>query len=461
MTPAEHRRKAAELRTQVEQLVQATEKENRLPSDEERSTIESIRADADRHSSHADWVDKQLSGPAGGPTPKPAEGRSSVPISVEVGGQVEPIEGEGDKRRCFGEFLRDIVLVQDRNVSREESDDAKDRLANLYQSRYRDYREVKTAERRTLSATTGSAGGYLIPRDFQAEILRYGTPAAIVRPRARVIPMNSLEIEIPQLDASAVTGGSAHFGGVLMKWTGETESKPATEPVFKQLKLTAHELSGYCPVSKPVLMKSPISIDAFLFQLFGESAAREEDRAFFLGALPTRPVGIHSAACLVVTSARGSATAITYANATSVWTRIPETNRQNATWVYSQGAEEKVLQMAGVANGVFIQNTNVGGSTNFNAGPAGVTLFNRPALMSSLLPALNTQGDFGCYDFSQYLVGDPGMMEIATSEHYLFRDNQIAFRLVNYVAGAPWPASSLTLDDGSTTVSPFVLLAIQ
>jgi HK97 family phage major capsid protein len=457
MTPAELRRKAAELQTKLEQLAQATEAENRELTTDEKAAVADLREERDGYLRRAASQDEIMTRPAG--LPATSEARQSEPI--ETGNVLEATEGEGDKRRCFGEFLRDIYYVQDRNTNEDDYREAKDRISNLYRSSYRDHRKLKNAEGRTLTATTGSAGGYTIPTDFQAEILRYGGPMSIVRPRARVIPMNGLEIEVPQLDASAVTGGSAHYGGVLMRWTGETEQKPATEPVFKQVKLTAHELSGYCPVSRTLLMKSPISIDSFLFQLFGEAAAREEDRAFFRGNVGTRPEGIHFTPSLVVTSARGSATAITYANAVAVWTRVHENNRANATWVHSQGAESAVLSMAGVSNGVFVQTTNVGGTTNFNAGPAGVTLFQRPVLMSSLLPALNTEGDFGCYDFSQYLLGDPGLMEIATSEHYLFRDGQVAFRLIHYVAGKPWPASALTLDDGSTTVSPFVVLAVQ
>lgn len=454
MTPAELRRKAAELRDKIKQLVLAAETENREMTGDELAVVEDLRAQAESLDRRAKMQDELLSTPA---APEP---RASQPIETAA---IEGVEGEGDKRRCFGEFLGDVERVMSRTTPAREAEEARDRIHNLYKSRYRDYSGLKNAEGRALTATTGASGGFLIPKDFQAEILRYGAPAAIVRPRARVIPMDGLEIEIPQLDASAVSGGSAHFGGVLMRWTGESETKPETEPTFKQLKLTAHELSGYCEVSRTVLRKSPISLDSVLFQLFGESAAREEDRAFFRGASAARPAGIHFGPSLVTTAARGNASNITYANATSVWTRIPETNRQNATWVYSQSAESAVLQMAGVSNGVFIQNTLVqsANGTSFNAGPAGVTLFNRPALMSSLLPALNSAGDFGCYDFTQYLVGDPGLMEVATSEHFKFQTNRVAFRLIHYVAGAPWPASALTLDDGSTTVSPFVVLGVQ
>lgn len=462
MTAAELRRKATESRDKVGVLVAKAEKENREITEEERSLVDGWKSEAEsfeRRAKEVEYVETALAERDRG------QGRVSDPVGGVETDSITPVpgQGEGDKRRSIGDFCRDIVLIQDRNTSREDYQGAQDRMQNLYKSRYRDYREVKTKEGRTLSATTGASGGFLLPKDFSAEVRRYAAPVAIVRPRATVIQMTALEIEFPQLDASTVpTGGSAHFGGVLMKWGGETDLKGATEPVFKQGKLTAHELSGYCPVSRMLLMHSPISLDGFLFKIFGESAAREEDRAFFRGNVPTRPEGILAHASLVATAARGSATAISFANATAVWTRIPPEMRANAVWVASQSAEATVLQMAGVTNGVFVQNSIViNSNAPINAGPPGVNLFNRPVLISSLMPALNTLGDFGCYDLSQYLIGDPQLMEMATSEHYLFRNNQVAFRLVEYVAGAPWPASALTLDDGTTTVSPFVALQIQ
>ena len=39
-----------------------------------------------------------------------------------------------------------------------------------------------------------------------------------------------------------------------------------------------------------------------------------------------------------------------------------------------------------------------------------------------------------------------------------FRANQPAFRLLESVVGQPWLKTSITLADGSTQVSPFVVL---
>lgn len=471
MKSHELRQKAAELREKILATVNKAETENREVNADEVGLIDGWKAEADSLERRAKIVEDAEASVA---ESRKSAGRVSAPIAASEGEDahhgvpftsLEARETEADKKRSFGEFLQDIVAVSDRNTPREAYEESQNRLANLYKSRYRDYAQSKSKETRVLASTSGVSGGYLMPRDFQAEVSRYKHEQAIVRPRARVIPMNGLEIEIPQLDASTVpTGGSAHYGGVKMDWTAELNNKPETEPVFKQARLVAHELAGYCAVSRTTLQKSPVSIDALLFQLFGESAAREEDRAFFRGSTAGRPFGIHFHPSLVSTAARGSATAISFANATAVWTRIPPSYRGNAVWVVSQAAEAAVLTMTGNANGVFYPSgvyLNSNDTPNAGGGGAGVMLYMRPVLVSSLLPALNTLGDFGCYDFSQYLIGDPGIMEVATSDHFLFRNNQIAFRLINYVGGMPWPNTALTLDDGTTTVSPFVALAIQ
>jgi HK97 family phage major capsid protein len=470
MKSHELRQKAAELREKILATVNKAETENREVNADEVGLIDGWKADADSLERRAKIVEDAEASVA---ESRKSAGRVSAPIAANEGEDahhgvpftsLEARESEADKRRSFGEFLQDITAVTDRNTPREAYETSQNRLANLYKSRYRDYATHGGKETRALNSTSGVSGGYLIPTDFQAQIRRYSTENAIVRPRATIVPMNGLEIEIPQLDASTVpTGGTAAYGGIKMDWTAEQSDKPESEPVFKQTKLVAHELAGYCAVSRVTLQKSPASIDSLLFDLFGKSVAREEDRAFFRGNVAGKPFGIHFHPSLVSTSARGSSSAITFANATAVWTRVHPDYRGNGVWVASQAAESAVLTMTGTANSVFFPTGvyNASATGTANAGPSGVMLYMRPVLISTLLPALNTAGDFGFYDFSQYLIGDPGIMEIATSEHFLFRKNQVAFRLVEYVGGMPWPLTPLTLDDGSTTVSPFVSLAVQ
>lgn len=47
---------------------------------------------------------------------------------------------------------------------------------------------------------------------------------------------------------------------------------------------------------------------------------------------------------------------------------------------------------------------------------------------------------------------------IAASDHVNFVKNQVTFRVTRRCDGQPWIEKSITLQDGATTVSPFVVL---
>ena len=110
-----------------------------------------------------------------------------------------------------------------------------------------------------------------------------------------------------------------------------------------------------------------------------------------------------------------------------------------------------------VASGYYVtsQNPSAAGL------PVSYQILGRPLVISEMLPALNTDGDFNFFDLSKYIVADGGPPEIAASEDYLFRTNEMAFRVVQRVGGSSWLNNALTLTDGTTTQSPFVSLGIH
>jgi HK97 family phage major capsid protein len=57
-----------------------------------------------------------------------------------------------------------------------------------------------------------------------------------------------------------------------------------------------------------------------------------------------------------------------------------------------------------------------------------------------------------------YVIGDRMQIEIAASEHVNFLKNQMTWRVVERVDGQPWLEKPITLQDASSTVSPFVVL---
>ncbi len=458
MTPADMRKKAADALVKVRQVLEQAATENREVTPEEKTQVTDLRAAAASLNERAADLEKAI----GDTQP---EARKSK--GVEIGDRIEPGEQQRDRESSFGDWLTCVDRVCDRRTGREMLEEAHDLLSNQYRSEYRRWDDPKRGkEVRNLAMNSGTAGGYLMPDAFHTQLMQVAAPMSLVRPRAMVIPAAGENIKIPSLDQTTAqsAGTPSYYGGVVLSWSGESVSITSTEPGFRQTEMTMAELTGYTPVGRTLLQKSAISLEPLIYNLFGGAVAFAEDYAFLRGNGNGKPLGLLDAkvTARVKTSARGSATAITFANATSCWVKVLPESQGTGVWVISKLAEEKVLGMTGTSNmvfaptGVYTANTDT-----VNAGPSGVMLYMRPVLVSTKLPALNTDGDFNFFDFSKYVIADGGAPEVASSEDYLFRTNERAFRIVHRVTGSPWLNNPITMEDGSTTLSPFVSLAIQ
>lgn len=463
MNSIELRRKATELRQKIAGVVAGAEKENREINADEESTIAGFRAEAESFERRAKIVESVESDLA---ESRQSAGRSGP--SIDVGDdypQGVPGGSEGDKRKSFSHWLTCVDRVCDHRLAHFQTEQDRNDLANLYASEFRKWDDPKRPkEVRNLAMNSGTAGGYLMPTAFYDRLMQVAAPMSVVRPRATVIPMGAETIKIPSLDqTTAQTAGSPpYYGGVVLTWTGESVSIGSTEPGFRQVELTLHELTGYTPVGRTLLQKSAISLEPLIYALFGGAVGFAEDYAFLRGNGVGKPMGLTNCKCRVKTADRGSATAISFSNATDVWVAILPESQQRGVWLISKGAEAPTLKMTGTANSVFFPTGVYTPQTDtMNAGPSGVMLFMRPVIVSTKLPALNSDGDFNFFDFSQYIVADGGPPEVAASDDYLFRTNERAFRIVHRVGGAPWLNDSITIEDASTKLSPFASLGIH
>ena len=388
------------------------------------------------------------------------ETRGARPRALESG-TLEPVEGEGDKRYGFGDFLRNIAIVNDRSVTRETYDTAQDRLANCYRTTYRAWDDPsRPKETRNMALNSGTAGGYLVPETLYANVMKAAAEQSIIRPNATVMQMDADTIRIPMLDhtTAPTAGNTAFFGGIQATWTGEASSLTAKDPSFRQSVLTAHELTGYTEVDRTLIQNSAVSVDALLNNLFGGAVAWYEDYAFLAGSGNGQPIGVTKAPAFTLTATRAASTTITLADAAKTYAKMLPSALGDAIWVVSISALPAFLQMSGVTNGVVLP---VGFYTPDGGARAPITtLLGRPVYVTEKLPALNSAGDFILINPKYYIVGDRRTMEVAVSEHFKFQNNQIAYRFVHRVGGLPWINGAITLQDTTTTVSPFVGLGV-
>jgi HK97 family phage major capsid protein len=95
------------------------------------------------------------------------------------------------------------------------------------------------------------------------------------------------------------------------------------------------------------------------------------------------------------------------------------------------------------------------------AGPAPMSLFGRPLIVSEKAGALGDRGDIVFADLSYYLVGDRQTMTADSSTDFNFGSDKTTFRIIQRVDGRPWLKSAITPKNGGNTLSPFVELAAR
>jgi HK97 family phage major capsid protein len=344
----------------------------------------------------------------------------------------------------WGNFLKDLHRASSSPLS-DESQKLMEKHSSFYT--------------KDLSSQGGSTGGYTIPVQFVNQLLTIAAEYAHIRPYATVMPMSSKTLQIPALDMTLGSAGQSPFlGGVVANWTEENVEKTGTEPAFKQVDLTAWELTLICNTSNTLVQDSGLALDAVLTSLFGMAIAWHEDYTFIRGDGVGKPLGmLNSAASLGLT--RATSNSIRFADIANMAGRLLAPSMSRSIWLVSQTALPQLLQLQG-ANGdvVFIPNySGPPGQSGLSQTMPG-TLLGRPIIVTEKLPALGTAGDIMLVDPSMYLIGDRMEMALEASPHARFARNQTQWRAIKRVDGQPWLTAAPTLADGSTTVSPFVYL---
>ena len=203
------------------------------------------------------------------------------------------------------------------------------------------------------------------------------------------------------------------------------------------------------------------ALDAFLTGLFADTIASHEDFAFLNGDGVGKPLGVLAGSFKCALSVnRGTPTTFKLVDAAKMWASLLPTSQGNAVWVMSQSLIPQLIQLADQAgNSLFLPNFYANGTGGGGAQASMVPmLFGRPILFTEKLPVLGTRGDVLLADFSHYLLGDRQAIEVAASEHVNFLKNQYTWRFLHRVDGQPWLEAPYSYQDGTTKVSPFVVL---
>lgn len=321
---------------------------------------------------------------------------------------------------------------------------------------------AKLAQLKNYSSDIPSDGGYLIPETLRSELLRVSLENAVVRPRARVIPMETLRVPFPAIDST--TNVNSVYGGIAGYWTEESGTLTESQARFGRVVLEARKLTAFAKVPSELMNDSLVSFSAFINQMFPEALSFFEDIAFLTGNGVGQPLGVLNGAAAISVS-RNTASHVKFEDIINMYSRMLPQSLSRAVWVVSNSVLPDLLNMR-------IVQQNVAGTENVGAaspglwltggqaiGAAPMSLMGLPIVVSEKVPALGTSGDISLIDFGFYLIGDRQAMQARQSEERYFETDDIAFKIIERVDGRPWLQSAITPANGGSTMSPIVKLS--
>lgn len=387
--------------------------------------IDGLKASLEIHERQA-TADQLMDQPTSAPIAwRPSIGNEGdeLPVDRKSWRSFEVKDGFGRPR----EFRYNVPLATSHDRTGKLKDEQYERL-------YRDGFELYTRkgvgfvrdnyplEWKALSEGVDTAGGFSVPVDFQAELIKKVASNAVVRPNARVIQTNRDVVVFPRIPytASATddSGNKRYTSAVRMSWTGElpalSTTARVTDQTLGQLEIKVNTAIASQLISNDLIEDAAFDIAGYASDNLGEAFALGEDYAFFQGSGVAQPTGLVTSAQLTTigyTASGTSADITTSGDAHSgkrfvdMFYALPAQYRRNAMWYMSS------VTMNGVENLVDANKrpliSSLIGGANIGIGTPDM-IKGRPVMVDEFMPDYNAANAYGVLlgDMKGYLVVD-------------------------------------------------------
>lgn len=372
--------------------------------------------------------------------------RTGTAVQVPDGSGLNVSENrDGDPRggyRSLGEFA---MSVRAAGVA----------AANGYQ--HRDERltlEANAPGSNMANESSGSDGGFLVPVEFSRSIF--------------TASQNQVDSLLALTDSTPVEGNSMAFpvdettpwgsAGIKAFWTNEAAEMAKSKPALDPMQLRLQKLTCLVPVTDELLADTS-AIGSYINAQTPQAMTWRTNEALWGGDGIAKPKAYFGSPVQVsVAKEAGQAAAsIVRQNITKMRARMMPQSYRRAIWMINNDALPQLDELAygqpGTNSAIY---NPVGGDFGYG------TLLGRPVMVSQHNPTVGAQGDIALVDWKSYrTITKSGGVETATSMHLWFDLGLTAFRATFRVAGQPAMSKPVTPNNGSNTLSPFVVLDVR
>jgi HK97 family phage major capsid protein len=316
-----------------------------------------------------------------------------------------------------------------------------------------------------LSERVPGSGGLLVPEILRSDLLQLSLESAIIRPRCRIIQMDSLRVPYPGIDDTS--HATSVYGGITAFWTEEGAALQQSAPSFDRVILEAKKLTAFTQIPQELIQDSAEGmLEDWLRTAWPAAVSYYEDDAFINGTGVGEPQGFLSAPCAIKV-ATSSANVITMLDLISAYVRFLPAALPGAVWLASPDVKKQLMLLALTAQSATSNVQPIAPPAWFVDGNAiagtPATLFGHEIHFSEKMPSCSSSnttvaGALSLANFSYFLLGDRMQMQLAMSEQYSFQNDLVSWRLIQRCDARAWPVGALTPRNGGATLSPFVLV---
>ena len=220
------------------------------------------------------------------------------------------------------------------------------RASNAYKEDFGRHLRGKTLLHNVLSEGTDADGGYLVPEEFERQIVTTLDEANVVRSLAKVITTGS-ERKIPVAATHSVA-----------QWTAENAAYTESNPTFGQKQIDAFKLTDLIRVSQELLQDSAFDLESYIAGEFARAFGIAEEQAFCVGTGTNQPTGIFTANGGTVGVTAAAATAITADELISLVYALKSPYRRNAKFLMNDATVSAIRKLKDL-NGAYMWQPSV------------------------------------------------------------------------------------------------------
>lgn len=216
---------------------------------------------------------------------------------------------------------------------------------------------VAPKEIHALLSNDQTLGGFTVPDDWRAEVIKAEAGFAVLANLCRVETTNRDALVFPKLvqhasderRTSGFTGQFQEQGYV----TGGTAPTVQNKPTFAQERIPVNSWQPDAVEVSPELMQdSGANLDGIIQEAIAETLAFDKDDKIFNGTGVGEPEGFMNAGISTINS--GGATSIAYGGVVGMYTALPAQYRRNATWIMDSRTMGAVIQLNTGTGGMYL-----------------------------------------------------------------------------------------------------------